>query len=245
MARCRQFVVLLAGLALAGIADAAGLQVSPVSLSLLPAQNADGLWLSNTGDGAVHAQVRVYHWAQEGGEEKLTPSRGLVISPPMLQLAPGDKQLIRVIRVGAPPNGAGAVEDSYRVVVDELPLEGKTQKGLQFVLHYSIPVFVEPAAGPATAPQLRWNLQRSGDHAMVEIVNSGTGHAQIANMTFVDSSGHRTELAAGLAGYVLPGATVHWALKPPATTFSNGGNLEVSINGTKATQPVSLADRAH
>jgi len=88
-------------------------------------------------------------------------------------------------------------------------------------------------------------LQRSGDHAMVEIVNSGTGHAQIANMTFVDSSGHRTELATGLAGYVLPGATVRWALKPPVTTFSNGGNLEVSINGTKATQPVSLADRAH
>lgn len=244
MAQCRQYAVLIAGLALAGMANAAGLQVSPVSLSLTPSQNADGLWLSNTGESVVHAQVRVYHWAQEGDEEKLTSSRGLVISPPMLQLAPGDKQLIRVIRVGAPPSGAGAVEDSYRVVVDELPIENKNQKGLQFVLHYSIPVFIEPTAA-TTAPQLRWSLQRNSDHATVEIANSGTGHAQIANMTFVDANGHRTELAAGLVGYVLPHATVHWALKPPVTMFSNGGNLEVSINGTKATQPVSLADRAH
>ncbi len=108
--------MLLCSLALvSNISIASGLQVSPVSLSLEPKQNADGLWLSNTGDGVVHAQVRVYHWAQDGGEEKLEPSRGLVISPPMMQLAAGDKQLIRVIRVGAPPNGAGAIEDSYRV----------------------------------------------------------------------------------------------------------------------------------
>ena len=43
---------------------ASGLQVSPVSLTLPPTQAADGLWLSNTGDNVVNAQVRVFRWTQ-------------------------------------------------------------------------------------------------------------------------------------------------------------------------------------
>lgn len=219
---------------------AAGLQVSPVTLSLQPTQNADGLWLSNTSESLVRAQVRVYHWTQEGGEEKLTPSRGLVISPPMLQVAGGDKQLIRVIRVGVPPSATGA-EDSYRVAIDELPIESKDKKGLEFVMHYSVPVFVEPV-GATVAPQLTWKLRREGDHAALEVINSGNGHAQLADLAFVDASGHRTEISQGLLGYVLPGATEKWLLKPPAATFAAGGEFEVSINGAKATQTASLAD---
>ena len=78
----RRKVLLLVGLWLtSAMASASGLQVSPVSLTLPATQNAEGLWLSNTGDAVVNAQVRAYRWTQEGGEDKLTPSRGLVISP--------------------------------------------------------------------------------------------------------------------------------------------------------------------
>jgi len=237
---------LLAGFFLASSeVTASGLQVAPVSLSLAPSKNADGLWLSNTGDGIVHAQVRVYHWTQQGGEEQLTPSRGLIISPPMMQLAIGDKQMVRVIRVGAPPSGVGAAEDAYRVTIDELPIDTQGKKGLQFVLHYSVPVFVEPAGAAAVAPQLQWNLQRDGDHVVLQVANTGTGHAQLAQVSYVDNAGHRTEISGGLLGYVLPGATMHWTLKQPTAVFAGGGTLEAMINGAKATQKLPLADRAH
>src|SRR6185437_13771713 len=102
---------LLAGFFLASSeVTASGLQVAPVSLSLAPSKNADGLWLSNTVDGIVHAQVRVYHWTQHGGDEQLTTTRGLIISPPMKQLSIGDKQIVRVIRVGAHPSVVGSAE---------------------------------------------------------------------------------------------------------------------------------------
>ncbi|QRP63633.1 molecular chaperone [Rhodanobacter sp. FDAARGOS 1247] len=228
-----------------GAAIASGLQVSPVSLSLQPVQNAEGLWLSNTGDNIVNAQVRVYHWTQQGGEEQLTPSPGLVISPPMLRIKPGDKQLIRVIRVGAPPNGPAAVEDAYRLAIDELPIDMHGKKGLQFVLHYSVPVFVEPVGNTATAPRLSWSLQRDGIHMLLQVSNSGTGHAQLAEVSYVDGSGHRTEISAGLLGYVLPGATMHWTLKQPAAAFAGSGTFEAVINGVKTTQKLSLANRAH
>lgn len=236
-------VVALVGLCLAsGCVTASGLQVAPVSLSLLPSQNADGLWLSNTGSNVVHAQIRVYHWTQENGQDVLTPSRGLVISPPMLQLAVGERQLIRVIRVGAPPNGAHAVEDAYRIAIDELPVENKGTKGLQFVLHYSVPVFVEPV-GATAAPQLQWTTLTEGAQASLEVANQGTGHAQLAALNYIDAAGTRTELAAGLLGYVLPGMSVRWPLKTPATSLRGGGTFEALVNGAKATQTVSLADR--
>ncbi|MBN8887081.1 MAG: molecular chaperone [Rudaea sp.] len=235
-------IALFAGFAAAAGAHASGLQVSPVSLSLTPTQNADGLWLSNSGDNDVQAQVRVFHWTQEGGEEKLTPSRGLVVSPPMLKLAPGEKQLIRVIRTGAPPSGAGAVEDAYRIAIDELPVETKVKKGLRFVLHYSVPVFVEPVGAAAVAPKLVWAFRRNGEGVTLDLGNQGNGHAQIADLTLVGAGDQRTTLAGGLVGYALPGASVHWNLKISQAAFSAGGHIEAMVNGEKATQAASLAD---
>jgi fimbrial chaperone protein len=229
--------------AASGWVNASGLQVAPVGLSLKASQNADGLWLSNTGDDVIHAQVRVYHWTQNGADQ-LAPSSGLVISPPMLQIAKGDQQMIRVIRVGPPPNGVGAVEEAYRLSVDELPVDTKGKPGLHFVLHYSVPIFVEPVGATSPSPQLQWKLQRDGQHAVLQVSNNGNGHAQLATLAYIDSAGHRTEVEAGLLGYVLPGSTMHWVLKPPATVFDTAGTLEVMINGQKTTQNLSLASRS-
>ncbi|WP_242630963.1 fimbrial biogenesis chaperone [Variovorax paradoxus] len=226
-----------AALALAlahAFASASGLQVSPVTLTLQATQNADGLWLSNTGDTVVHAQVRVYQWTQENGAEKLTTSRELLVSPPMVQVGASERQLIRVIRTGAT---AGGVEGSYRVIIDELPVEMKEKKGLQLVLRYSVPIFIAAAGAGAQspAPQLTWSLRREEGQAVLEVANNGGMHAQLADLDFVDTVGRRTPVHAGLMGYVLPGARMRWPLKTSAETFALGGVLETKINGN-ATQ---------
>lgn len=235
--------LLIGLLASSGMVVANGLQVVPTTLNLQASQNADGLWLSNTGDSVVHAQVRVYHWTQDARGDQLTPSQGLVVSPPMLQLATGDHQLIRVIRMGAPPTGSGAVEDAYRLSIDELPVDAQGKKGLQFVLHYSLPIFIEPAL-PTAPPQLQWNLLRDGEHVVLQVTNHGGSHAQLARLSYVDTSGHRTDITQGLLGYVLPGATMQWTLQSPTTVFAAGGTLEAMINGEKASQNLSLASSA-
>jgi fimbrial chaperone protein len=236
--------LLAAIIAVSGGAAATGLQVAPISLQLQATQNADGLWLSNTGDASLHAQVRVFHWTQQNGEEQLVPSRGLVISPPMLAVDAGQKQLVRVIRVGAPPTGTAAAEDAYRVIVDELPVDTAGKKGVQFVLRYSVPVFVEPAGITNAAPKLNWSLQHDGDHAVLEVANNGNGHAQLSQLSFTGHDGKPVEINAGLLGYVLPGATMRWTLKPPVDAFAGGGTLSVRINGEAATQPLAFAAAA-
>ncbi|CAN7781660.1 molecular chaperone [Variovorax sp. LjRoot175] len=245
--------VLLALATLTSPANGASLQVVPTSLTLQARQNADGLWLSNTGSQPLHAQVRVYRWTQVDGEDRLEPTRDLTVSPPMLQVPAGERQLVRVIRLGPPPMGA---EASYRLIVDELPVpasapaegsaaaDGRATKhsGLQFVLRYSLPVFLLPATprapgavGPAETalqPDLQIRLVRTGEQTQLEVANDGPAHAQIEDLVLVDAAGERQTVRAGLAGYVLPGQRRRWNL--PVTlhpSASASGVFKARVNG--------------
>ena len=224
-------------LLLCASANGASLQVSPTSVTLQARQNADGLTLTNTGTTPLHAQVRVFRWTQQGNEEKLEPTRDLAISPPMLEIAPGAQQLVRVIRLAPPPADA---ETSYRLIVDELPVgTGETKRGLQFVLQYSVPVFLMPQGEAVIAPTLRTRLVREGDRSFLEIGNAGKQHAQIAELGYVTAGGQRHTIAAGLSGYVLPGKTKRWPL-PATVTVSGTGTFKARINGEPVEQSLPL-----
>ena len=230
-----------------GVVMASGLQVSPVSLNLQARENASGLTLSNTGDKVVHTQLRVYHWSQDKKGDQLTASRGLLASPPMIELQPGESQLIRIIRASAPPSGIGAVEDAYRLSIDEIPVKSAEAKtGLQFSLSYSLPVFVQPVGVKKTAPKLQWNytVQPDGKQVQLRVSNSGNGHAQLAKLSVDDATGKNIEINSGLLGYVLPGATMQWTLKVPPNELKNSGKIKVMINGTDTIQNVTLDSSA-
>lgn len=232
-----------ASLLTSSLAVAGGLQVSPISLSLQARENASGLTLSNTGDAMIHAQVRMYQWTQDETGDQLTPSRGLLASPPMIELQAGEKQLIRIIRAKAPPHGTDAVEAAYRVKVDELPIKSAMQKtGLQFALSYSLPIFVQPVGVTQTRPQLQWSthLQPDGKTVKLRVSNRGNGHTQLAGLSFIDTAGNTTEITPGLLGYVLPGATMNWTLKIPPSALTTGGKFKVMMNGTQTTPNVSM-----
>jgi fimbrial chaperone protein len=221
-------------------AVASGLQVAPVTVTLAATKSADGLTLSNSGDSVVHAQVRVYRWVQDATGEHLDATSELAVSPPMVELDPGEKQLIRVIRVGPPPP-AGAVEQAFRVKIDELPLDLTGEKGLRYVLNYSLPIFVQPAGADAPPPKLSWKLARSGDHVALVAANSGGVHAQVADVKYTDASGKTVQLAPGLLGYVLPGATMQWATAIPAEALDQAGTLQAMIDGQQVSQPLSAS----
>ncbi|MGO2386135.1 MAG: fimbrial biogenesis chaperone [Psychrobacter sp.] len=225
------------------LAVASGLQVSPISLSLQAGETARGLTLSNSGSNIVHAQVRVYQWLQDENGDQLTPSRGLLASPPIIELKPREKQLIRIIRAKTPPQGTGAVEDAYRISVNEIPIKSANQTtGLQFALSYSLPVFVQPVGMTKTSPQLQWSthLQPDGKEIRLRVSNSGNGHAQLASLSFVDTAGNSTVINSGLLGYVLPDATMNWTLKIPPSALKTGGNFKVMMNGTQTTPNVTM-----
>lgn len=241
--RVASSAVLASLLVSSSVAVAAGLQVSPISLSLQAHETASGLTLSNAGNNVVQAQVRVQQWTQDDSDDKLAPSRGLLASPPMIELQPGERQLMRIIRAKAPPQGAGAVEDAYRLLVNEVPVKlPENTSGLQFTMSYSLPVFVQPVGVAKTRPQLQWSthLQPDGKTVKLRVSNRGNGHAQLAALSFTDAAGTSTALYPGLLGYVLPGATMNWTLKMPPSALTSGGKFKVMLNGIQTTPDVTL-----
>lgn len=224
----------LSGIAMSiNIAAASGLQIAPVTLTLQATQNADGIWLSNAGENVLNAQVRVFHWRQGADGDTLSPSQGLVISPPMLALAPGERQLIRVIRT-APPSAS--VEEAYRLSIDELPPAKLQKNKLQFVMHYSVPVFIQPTMQADTAAKLQWKLQQRDGKHFLEVSNQGNAHAQLSAATFIQRNGAKKVISPGLLGYVLPGSTMRWIVSPSASDTHYGGKVEVTVNGQKTVQ---------
>lgn len=218
--------VLAVGALIAPPSQASGLQVSPIGLNLAASAPADALWLTNTGNDTVHAQVRVFRWTQVDGKDVLEPSRDLVVSPPMITIAPGERQMVRVIRQVAPPDG---VESAYRVLVDELPVDGGTTPGLKFVLRYSIPVFLSPAGDPTVRATLEATWEDSPSGPTLRVRNAGKAHAQIADVNWRNADGQRTALLSGLVGYALPGSTMSWHVPGPLPQGS--GDVRARING--------------
>ena len=219
-------------LAAAFDASASGLQIAPTSIEMASAGPAQALWLTNTGDHELRAQVRAYKWSQTGGKDALEPTQALVASPPMLSVPPGGRQLVRVIRTAQ--DGATG-EQTYRLLVDELPLEAAKGTGVQYVLRYSVPVFV----GGAGTPSLAWSTSLGKDGLRLDIRNSGSMHAQLSAMTLDSPNAAPVTLAPGLLGYVLPGASMHWTLPVPASTDLAHARIKALVNGEATDQTLA------
>lgn len=229
-------------------AGAASLQVAPISVELAAGEQAEALWLSNTGDQPIRAQVRVMAWSQDASGERLEPSRELLPSPPIVEIAPGRRQLVRIVR---PQAGGVPSERAFRLLVDELPDPRQpAASGLQFLLQYSVPVFLlPPGARPQDAPgpraptdvsALATVVEGSGKDARLTVVNRGTRRVRLSDLARVDASGGVTTLVPGLVGYVLAGQRMQWPLPLPADGL-RGASLRVRLNDDQDPQILPLS----
>ncbi|ARQ89311.1 fimbrial biogenesis chaperone [Stenotrophomonas maltophilia] len=215
-------------------AGATSLQVAPTSLQLEARQRAGELWLTNSGTSPVKLQVRVFRWVQQGGKEQLLPTDELMASPPMQELAAGQQQLVRVMRPTREPPSA---QQYYRLIVDEVPDLATRAEGMQFVLRYSIPVFVQPASGKL-APQLQARMVTLDDGRNgVEVANSGNSYAQIADLALGSVKRPRI-VHPGLLGYVLPGQVMRWPIERMAIDRDND-QITAKLNGESEQTPLS------
>lgn len=219
----RLFIGLVAAAVMPGMAAAATLQISPVMIELQANDNASGITLHNPGDTPVYGQVRVYHWDQVNGEDTLTPTQDLIASPPLMKIAERDGQLIRLVRESNTPV---TTEQSFRILIDELPPPGVApQNGVLIRLRYSVPVFIEPTAA-AGSPQLSWHLRHTHEGWTLNVDNAGTRRAQIAAVQLVSAAGKAYVVNPGLLGYALAGHTGQWPVTLPADV-ELGGSVKV------------------
>ena len=190
-----------------GAAQAAPLQVEPVLVETTAPAAASVLTLR--GDGTpVEAQIRVFRWVQQNGEDRLEPTTDVVASPPALSLRSDAPHVVRIVRVAKTPVIG---EESYRILVDQLPNLAQQRNGMvNLILRQSIPVFFKPAT--AAGPSLAWSIGQANGKLTLAAHNSGDRRVRLADLKVRDSSGMEIMFAKGLAGYVLPGSTRRWPL---------------------------------
>ena len=212
--------------------QAASLQVAPVLVEVpTPAATAT-LKLHNEGTKPLDAQIRIFRWTQINGVDSLTPTDDVAASPPAASLRPSTDYTVRVVRTTKEPV---AKEESYRLLIDELPGPASgAAASVSIALRYSIPVFFT-VPGPAAAPKLSFELQRTNKPVIV-VSNAGDRRVRLAKLKFTDGKGVVANFGDGLAGYVLGHSSRNFEVPANAKGFGAGG--VVSMSAQSDTGPI-------
>ena len=192
---------------------AGSFMVDPVRVNLDTSQKSSSLTVNNNGKTPSIIQVKLMSWSQINGEDVLMPSNDVFVSPPIVTVHTGGKQVLRLaLRRALDPEK----ELAYRLILQEVPPPPALQKesaGLQVALRISIPVFA--ASSKSLAPKMQWKLTYvAKDHAIhAELTNSGNAHLQLYEFAFQTPNDNKNVAFEQSAVYVLPSEKHEWVLK--------------------------------
>ncbi|CAN5307063.1 molecular chaperone [soil metagenome] len=187
---------------------AASFRVAPVTVDLRKDAKSATLTLFNDGADPITIQVRPFKWVQAGKGDELVPTDDIVASPPFTTLQPGATYVVRLVRKAG---AVAASEESYRLLIDEIPDASRRRDGqVMLTLRQSIPVFFSsPSAPPAS---VAWRLQKTDAGFDLVGRNSGARRLRLSDLVISDASGKPITRRSGLFGYVLAGSERRWAL---------------------------------
>ena len=221
--------LLLTPLLAAGSTCAAQLRVEPVILELNAPAAAGTLTLRNDEDNEATIQTRVLKWSQSGGVESLEPTTDVVASPPAVKLAPHADYVVRIVRVAKQPVQG---EESYRVIVDQLPrTSDKQARAVNLLIRQSIPVFFR--GRELTTSQVSWEIRSEAGRLTIAAGNAGEERLRIANLRLKDSAGNTVSFGNGLIGYVLGRSSMSWVAPKVPPGFGSSGPISVTADTDK------------
>lgn len=230
-----------AGLVTSAPAMSGQFTVSPVRIYMAPQDRATAVTLTNEGDVELVMQADIFQWKQKpGGEDDLTLSEDLFLSPPIIKLAPKAKQVVRLAMVRPPKTGP---QLTYRMIIREIPEAKPAEKTLQvqIALAFSLPVFITP---PGTNANLGCKSERAAPDA-INVVCENTGNAYVHPREFVLTNATGEKLASRDAGgYILPGIKRSFEVKRTNGKLPAGkSKLAITLDdGTTQNVDVTLSD---
>ncbi|MBA2965318.1 MULTISPECIES: molecular chaperone [Ramlibacter] len=222
-------------------AHAGSFSVSPVRIFMQPRERATAVTVANEGTTDLVMQADVFEWTQgEDGADKLTPTEDIILAPPILKIAPGSRQVVRLANLRPPPTDA---QKTYRLIVREVPEAQAQASGInvQVALAFSLPVFITP---PNAKPTLVCQSRRSNPTTpVVTCENTGQAYVQPVNLSLAPASGETLNQDIR-GGYILPQVRRSFDLPAAATPLRTGpAKLTVTLDdGSKQTFDVQLTE---
>ena len=115
-----------------GLTNAATWAIDPVRVELSPQQQTAAITIKNNSNLATTIQINVVAWTQSKGKDVYTPSKELLVSPPIITIAANGEQIIRAA-LRRPADTTN--ELAYRINLQELPARVAPEfSGLQVAL---------------------------------------------------------------------------------------------------------------
>lgn len=218
-----RFLLALLMLIFSLVAQAATYGVSPLSVTFSGKQKSSVVTVVNEDSRPVMLRIKAMAWSQDGdGRDNYSDTNDLVFFPKRLELAPGEK---RVIRVGINSPDAAA-EKAYRLYVEELPPAVMTEDDstkLSVLVTFGLPIFVVPEQADA---DLQLEHITTADGVLhLTVNNSGGRHARLSRIVLQDG----TVLTDAIDGrYIFPGIRKQYSIAVP-TAYCSGKTETLEI----------------
>ena len=222
-------------------ATASPFSISPVRIYMAPRDRATAITITNDGNEELVMQADLYSWKQKAnGEDDLVLTEDMILSPPILKLAPKSRQVVRLAMLRPRPPGE---QLTYRLIVREIPEVKSTSPDLQLqiALAFSMPVFITPTGAKRN---VGCTVERTAPDS-VKAICENTGNAYTQARSFVLTSAAGEKLASSDAsGYILPAAKRSFDLKRTGGKIP-GGNAKLAVthdDGVVQTFDVTVAE---
>lgn len=228
------------GLTLPIAAQAGQFSVSPVRIFMTQRDRATAITLTNEGDTELVMQADLHDWTQgPDGEDQLTLSEDMILSPPIIKLAPRSRQVLRLALLRPVPL---STQRTFRLIVREIP-EAQVEENkvkLQIAMAFSLPVFISPSGAKR---DLDCNTSRRGPATVqVSCINLGNAYAQPLEIALTTPDGQPIA-SSQTPAYLLAGTRRSFQLSAPADLPSGRARLTVRQDeGQLQTFEVTLAD---
>jgi fimbrial chaperone protein len=216
---------------------AATFSVTPVRIYMTPRDRAVAITLTNEGDTPVALQADINVWSQKpDGTDELVLTEDLILSPPIIKLAPKGRQVVRLALL-KPADASRQL--TYRLIVREVPEITAPKSGVvevPIILALSMPVFITP---PIAKREMDCRATRESASVIVSCSNTGTAYAQIREISLKRGADALAKFEGGV--YILPGASKSVGIKPEIAISAGALAMQVTFDDGKSQEfPVNL-----
>ena len=175
--------------------------VTPVRIYMTPKDKAIAVTINNEGDTELVMQADVYTWKQKAnGEDDLVLTEDLLLSPPIIKIAGKSRQVVRLARLQP---GATDQQQTYRMIVREIPEATQNNKNmqLQIAIAFSMPIFITPSQAKS---KMDCVIERAATDTVRAVCEStGNAYAQVIDLE-VTNAGNEKLASRTTGGYILP-----------------------------------------
>lgn len=198
---------------------------------MTPKDRAVAVTITNEGDTEVVLQADLNAWSQRpDGTDEQVPTEDLILSPPIIKLAPNARQVVRLALLKPADASRQLI---YRMIMREVPeAVAARDKTIQvpIALALSMPVFITP---PLARRSMSCQAARSDTPALnVSCTNSGTAYAQVREILV--RRGNQTVARFEGGTYILPGARQVMSAKGDQVIAAGAAQLNVSFDDGKS-----------